>query len=252
MNLSNVWPPLRLTAEEQQYCGYYANEQGPQDGRPGVLRRMWPVTLSATLVTGETSVLIAQFVPSGRRTRVFAMTFSGDIEWWTLELKTLSGEILIQRAPVSTLLNLQTTGGNNASFGFGISEATLSRPNNGPLFFDPNIVLTGSQTLTLTGTVEPDTVSLPGERSVLHTVFHVWEFPAWGPSGTIPETPGQTGAPAAGMAGIGGQGLGVYGPTGPQALRDANARIARQFVSRTQPMGAPVPVVTTRKPTRRK
>lgn len=234
MRLTNVWPELELTAEEAQYNAHYANYNGPQDGRPGVLRRTYPIQLSYSNFSGETNKTTVSFIPSGRRTRLFALTFSGDVEWWIINVATQSSERLIDTTQVSALLNLSQVAGAQARAVFQDSATSLQRPNNGPLVFDPNYLLIGSQSIIFTGFVDTDKLTAPNSRSVLNIGIHVWEFPMWGPSGTVPVAPGSPSSPAAGDQSIGGQGLREQSPVGSAAITQARNNLARQFVTKTK------------------
>lgn len=231
-----------MTEEELRYNAPYANFGGPDDGRPGVLRRMYPLQLIGTTFPGETNQTTQNYLPSGRRTRVFALTFSGDVEWWVLSLRSQSGEIFIESTQVATMLNLARSAGTASSQIFSDSATSLYRPNSGPYTILPNIVLQGSQTLVVSGGFDAGKIPNPNGRTVLNIVFHVWEFPNWGPAGTMPTVaPGQPGAPASGSGQIGGVGLGPMGPVGPAAIAQANEQMQRQLITRNTLRPRPQP-----------
>ena len=192
-DLNCIWPPLQLTEFESQHVGHYAGVR-KADGRayPGVFRRAYPLTLTrARNIDGEADQLVANFAPSGRYTRVFALTFSGDVQYWTLKLRTNPGEVLFQSSVVSTLVNNQNSGAGTAAppqAAFpGIAFTAQPVP---PLVFEPNVVLPGNANLVFEGDVVPawdfyaqNPPVLPPppppypSRAVLHILVHVWEFP---------------------------------------------------------------------------
>jgi hypothetical protein len=190
-DLNTCWPPLQLTEFEAEYVSHYQTPgEGDHPALPGVYRRAYPLGLQRVRnFPGESDELVAQFVPSGRYTRVFAMTFSGDLNWWKLSLRTNPGEVLFEEALVSSLLNMQANGGSSkiqltSSF-FPPSPLLSGCPL--PLLFEPNIVLPGAANLKFEGDILPEWDALlnlldPPQpdartRSVLNILVHVWEFP---------------------------------------------------------------------------
>jgi len=177
MNSTNiVWPELQLTDEERRSVGHYADQE-----RPGVLPRVSQVTLVDTTLAGEASVLAVPFVPSGRRTKIHSITFSGDLELWAVKLEQSSGEQLFGSGfiPVPSLTNLHGMIGMAGSPDFSVSQVLLTRqPMPAPLRLEPALQLDGAQGLIVTGQF-----TAPGggaRRSVLNIAFHYWEFPFMG------------------------------------------------------------------------
>lgn len=180
-DLNVAWPPLLLTEDELDFVRQYADED-----HPGVLRRVYPGTLLRPRnLVGEQDVLSFSFKPSGRFTRVFAVTFSGDTLFWEIKLRTDPGEVLItDYAAIPALLNQGSWG--RAAFvtppatQYEGSYAT-SAPPPGPLLFEPNVALEGTSNLTFEGRVVPewDALTTPQAvtRAVLNIAVHVWEFP---------------------------------------------------------------------------
>lgn len=167
-----TWPSLYLTEDEKRFVRTY-----PDADRPGVLPRVYVLPpLIASNIAGEESRAITRFVPSRRRTRVHSVTFSGDLGNWSVSLRTGSGEVLVESAQVTALLNgPQLT---PAGFAPDWTAATtlLARVNPGILAFDPNIVLSGSDQLIFEG-VDALFGATPNTRTVLNVAVHVWEFP---------------------------------------------------------------------------
>lgn len=177
MNSTNiVWPELQLTDEERRSVGHYADPD-----RPGVLPRVSQVTLVDTSMPGEVSVLAVPFVPSGRRTKIHSITFSGDLEFWSVRLEQSSGEQLFGTGliPVTSLVNLQAMSGLAAGLPSADGENVfLRQPMPAPLRLEPSLQLDGAQGLTVSGICRADKGL--GGRSVLNVAFHYWEFPFMG------------------------------------------------------------------------
>lgn len=166
-------PELFLTEDERRFVRTY-----PDGKYPGVLPRVYTLSpLVDTTIAGEEGRAITRFLPSRRRTRVHSVTFSGDIGVWNVSVRTGSGELLVESAAVTALLNgPQLTG---AAFAPDWTAAVdlLARVQPGILAFDPNVVMSGSDQLLFEG-VSALLGSL-GEngRAVLNIAVHVWEFP---------------------------------------------------------------------------
>lgn len=173
MNIQQVlWPTLELTEWEKQYVSYY--REGNE--KAGVLRRCYPLQMRATNLPDDHEVLDQRFVPSGRRTRLFALTFSGDIDNWEITIATAAGELLTQDwASVSALLNAPFLTPTLPTRVTNLPTQTF--PGGGPLIFDPNVVLERTMTLLLQGRlivpIDPQTPT----RYVLNIACHCWEMP---------------------------------------------------------------------------
>lgn len=175
-----LWPALSLSEDELEHVSYYRTRK-----KPGVRLRIYPVDLQYVQnVPGQNTVLTAIYKPSGRYTRVFAMTVSGGLPFWRVSLQTNPGEELIEMSGLSALFGVQASGaayvGSQTAFGLpGLN--LLAQPPDGPLGFEPNILLPGATNLILRGEVEPAFLDSLEEgdvaRLVLHVAFHVWEFP---------------------------------------------------------------------------
>lgn len=192
-----VFPHPKLTPQEMKGTSLYRRVFKESNGNvtvlPGLMRRIYPFTLISTSFPGEQSVLSINYVTSGLPSLMFGMTFSGDIEFWSIRCQTLSGELLFDTTPVTLLLNLQPRSGTAAvSNAGGSTEVTLDRPMAWPLIWDPPWMVDGSQALQVTG--GPTTPAVyPGvapARGVLNLAFHVWEIPGvQGTRGPAPPTP---------------------------------------------------------------
>lgn len=169
--LINPLPELTLTPEEKRVVGHY-----PSASLPGVLDRRYSLQLSQSAVAGDTSQPSAVFIPSGRRVKLYAITFSGDVEAWAIMLRLNSGEQLFQNPTrVTALLNAASTVGTAAQPDFTAGSTLLQRSTFQPWTYDPPLVLEGTQSLTVDGT--PLVSLATNQRTVLNLCFWVWEFP---------------------------------------------------------------------------
>lgn len=167
-NTQVVWPALELLEFEKQFCNYYREGE-----RPGVLRRIYPLRLVDSSLPDDVQQLSVRFVPSGRRTRVFAVTMSGDLDNWMLKVSTPSGELYTQDfASVSALLN------HPLLLPVLPAPPEAIYPPGGPLEFEPNIVLERTMVLLFDGyTIVPAAHFEYPTRFVLNLAIHCWEMP---------------------------------------------------------------------------
>lgn len=211
----SCWPKPILTEEEGKNAAIYREVLPNGTVKQGIERRIYPFQLIRTTFPGEQSVLTVNYVTSGQRTLLHAITFSGDIEFWNVTCRTLSGQNLFADASVASLLNLPKINGAVTPTISGLpgTDTTwpfaLLRPNGGPLVYDPPWVLDGSQALTLTGATRADSgfetgaaqyISGANSRGVLWVAFHVWEIPGYGgvrgPRPPSPRLPGKPAVPS--------------------------------------------------------
>lgn len=183
------WPRMKLTPyEEKQGANKYYDHA---KGKRGVLRKLYAghLSLNATIRQPVFNFQIA------RRCRVFAMTASGDIAQFKVQLQDSSGEqYLAQPVTLASLLGgyveipppafsaaAGNTGGwtptdTNVANNLGWQYPIGTPRTNAPLVFEPNICLDSNQVLSLSGFPMTD------YNSVNYRVdfcFHVWEFPSW-------------------------------------------------------------------------
>ena len=78
-----VWPVCTLTPEEAEFCSVYA-EVGGEQPKPGVLNRVYPKRFVVSSFPGEISVPAGRFQSSGRYTKVYGVTFSGELKRWMI------------------------------------------------------------------------------------------------------------------------------------------------------------------------
>lgn len=162
------WPRLQLTEEEQQYCSKYAD---PASGKRGVLRRIYTGTLSLTSVIRQPVFSLG----IARRTRVMALTASGDLTQFRIQLSDTSGEQYLPDYSVASnvfggfnLIPPSASYPTGETFNYG-TPLTLS-----PFVLEPNICLDANQSLVLSGL---PLMPYAGMSFFMEVCFHVWEFP---------------------------------------------------------------------------
>ena len=172
------WPRLVLTDEEKSYSiGKYYDP----DVKYRALRRMYSggLTLNDIQRTPTFGFQIA------RRCRVFAMTASGDLHRFRIQVQDSSGEQYFADAMHAG----HVFGGYNAlAPGFvappqPIPAGPIGMPlTHAPFVFEPNIVLDSNQVLNLIGS---SPTPYQNVNYYMEVTFHVWEFPSM--FGTSPQ-----------------------------------------------------------------
>ncbi len=186
------WPRMKLTPGEERMnqVKYFDHERGAR----GVLRKIYGgfLTLTSTIRAPVFNFGIS------RRCRVFGLTASGDIAQFKIQLQDSSGEnYLADPVSMPSLLGgyvemppasygdltAGSQGGfppvvNDAAAGNDLGwAAAIGAPKTyAPLIFEPNIVLSPNQNLTVNG------FPMAGYATIDYRVdlcFHVWEFPGW-------------------------------------------------------------------------
>ena len=162
------WPRLQLTADESKWVSQYYD---PNKGRT-VVRRIYNGALSLTDIQRQPTFNFQ----IARRSRVFALTASGDLSQFKIQLQNSSGEQYFsepiaasnifggynQRPPSAIYPDF------NQVMGFPFTLA--------PFVIEPNIVLQPNQTLNLIGS---EMIPYAGKNYTIEVVFHVWEFPGY-------------------------------------------------------------------------
>lgn len=162
------WPRLQLTAEEQKYVSKYFD---PAKSR-GVVRR----TYNGQLVLSSVQRQPTFPFQIARRARVFALTASGDLTQFRIQLQDSSGEQYFAE-PVAAS---NVFGGYNQMPGSAIYPnftQVLGFPfTTCPFVLEPNIVLNPNQVLNLIGDAQ---ANYAGTNYRMEVCFHVWEFPGF-------------------------------------------------------------------------
>lgn len=179
----NVWPLLELTPQEREFVGHYASPT-----KPGVLRRSYGTTLRISNIAGDPQQPAQLVTFSGRRVRIFGLTFSGDLGAWLLQLSSPAGTLYTNGlVSVASLLNREEDlTGPNMLPEWEVSQGSprhyLDNQTSTPLLFDPNIVIEGTDALIFSGQLGASWLARAGTsdyRAVLNVGIHVWEFPEW-------------------------------------------------------------------------
>ncbi len=178
------WPRLRLTADEATKWTPYSS---PKLLQKNVIYRAY----AGEVILDMTNKEDTETIQISRRSRVFAMTASGDVfniemqiydsvgEQYTMGWVPVSNMILGTAADFRGFANFQPAFGLPAGVpvGYVFGAASVA-----PHVFEPNIVLDPNQTLSFKARTMNALTALPAdpqtnETSLLSFVVHVWEFP---------------------------------------------------------------------------
>ncbi len=193
-----TWPQVELTDYELKFVRTY------KDGKyPGVLRRAYEVFFNSKAdpqTPGLENIKISGQVQISRRTRVFGLTFAGNLGSWRLNIKTASGELMTpvpigaDGPPIVSSMIAGSSWNALSAFGDQAFVSGLETPAGavvtnfagsftaGPLLIDPNWELSPNETLMFEGTSIDNqaTTEFPMEapaQKLLAITVHVWEFP---------------------------------------------------------------------------
>lgn len=193
------WPKLQLTDYEKKHVGIYKT-----DKKPGVLRRAYRMQLAsqAQPTKGIPAVKLLDKIQIARRSRVFAVTFSGNLGAWRLAVTNTNGTIYTNPAPRSQqfpIVSSLVAGSfyNSLALGGAIPPVIALQPTNGvsdslqlgplldttqsfPWIIEPNWVLQPNETLLFQGvSVFPDVTveQIYTMPTVLNIVVYAWEYP---------------------------------------------------------------------------
>lgn len=202
-----AWPNLELTDYERKFVRIYKTKD-----RPGVLNRRYKVVLNSQALPEQNLPIITLSgqVQIARRSRVYALTFTGNMDRWRLNISNASGTQYTNKSPrgqldpvVSSMVpgdyaNALSLGALVppliASLGVGIGpeisfkDAPIFFQGNQPypLLIDPNWLLMPNETLIFSGTplnvsiLDPNTQKPIDPPLTLTIGIHVWEFPLMG------------------------------------------------------------------------
>jgi len=162
------WPRCQLTAEESKYVSKYFDPEK----RRNVVRRVYNGSLTLNSVTRQPTFPFQ----IARRARVFALTASGDITQFRIQLQDSSGESYFAESVAAS----NVFGGYNQMPGSAIYPnftQVLGFPFTlSPFVLEPNIVLKPNQVLNLVGEAQ---APYAGTAYRMEVCFHVWEFPGF-------------------------------------------------------------------------
>lgn len=180
----NPWSELELTEYERRFVRHYQHTDEKGKTYPGVLRRTYPLFLTNQAIP-EINILQARFserLQISRRARVFGLTFSGNLDQWSINLKKTTGETFnpgINGLPDIAIPNTLQMSTNYFKFSL-IGEAPIGSnaevyESRLPFIMEPNIELWPNTTLIFEG--QPYDLEQQPPRRVLAIGVHVWEFP---------------------------------------------------------------------------
>lgn len=215
------WPHLELTDYEKRFVAAYSTPAVPATksspaipGKPGVLRRLYKVILNNTAhagVPGYEDIHLTGGVQISRASRVFGLTFSGDVHAWRLKMFLASGTEFTPKLSGGVYPMVSTL---SPGASWNLAATTMDQPDNltinavatrqiamqqAPMIIEPNWELDQNETLMFDG--EAQSVS----ALILEIGVHVWEFPGMtrGLEGPEKEEPPRMGA---GPSNSGGRG----------------------------------------------
>lgn len=185
-----TWPKLELTDWERKYVRPYAQEVRLANGQlgrlPGVLRRVYPLLTTNDTTLGEPS----NRIQISRRSRVFGLTFSGDISYTRLQITNASGTLYTVGDPRTNVQPFVSAMCSGSIYMFGSNNGGLPDFGNvtavgddvqlavneqtAPLLIEPNWILQPNETLIFNAEFDVDSGTAV---RVLNIAVHVWEFP---------------------------------------------------------------------------
>jgi hypothetical protein len=176
---------LRLTAEERRWNDYYPTRKPDGSVRLGVLLRRYAQTVS--LSSAQPTAVLTHF--TSRRSRVWCVTWSGDVYGLRVKLRDSTGEsylvdschlpTLSGVSPHSPLSVLPILPPYPAAIVPG--DAALQSPPRWQWLIEPNIVLPGLKQLLFEYSLEntSDPALAAGGAYRVTQVVHAWEFPGY-------------------------------------------------------------------------
>ena len=206
-----AWPTPELTEYEKKYVRLYrepmldanggqVTRNGEPQFWPGVLRRMYKVALNNVAIPDVNPYTdgphFSQQYLATRRTRVFGLTFFGDVASWYLNIKSLSGETytkdpcLVSSMQAGTPFDADAAIGEQPGFPpTSVTNSIIRSVAEYGIMLDPNWILDQNDGLVFEGTLAAgakigpydveDPVGLSPYR-ILVIGIHVWEFPNMG------------------------------------------------------------------------
>lgn len=209
------WPSLTLTDYEREYVRMYKSDEWP-----GVLRRAYNLQLASEAQPANNipaPKLIDKY-QIGRRSRIFAITFSGNPDCWRLSVSNTNGTQYTipaprsQQFPIVTSLvagsyynalalssipnpiNAGPLPGNPVNFtdsiGYSpeLNATAFSHFQSFPWMIEPNWVCQPNESIFFTGTPIPPNFVLDGGDGpeeftmpiLLNITVYAWEFPGMG------------------------------------------------------------------------
>jgi len=212
------WPNLQLTEYEKEFCSMYKIPAG----KPGVLRRIYRLQLASIAQPEQNIPLVSTIakIQIARRSRIFGITFSGNLDSWRLSVKNTNGTQYTNPTPRTNLFPVVSSliagslfsaaalgsglgtpalpiplplpvGANPQPQSFGpaaeFSGQTIQTRQNFPWLIEPNWVCQANETIIFEGADISPTYVIQGETpiifrlpQILNIAYYAWEFPGMG------------------------------------------------------------------------
>jgi hypothetical protein len=180
------WPEVDLTDYERKFVRTYKTEN-----YPGVLKRVYQAQLY-TAISQEplfTQPRFSDQLQISRRSRIFGLLFTGDIDAWELQITNASGtlytlgDVINAAPPVVSSMVPGTFYNRRANIGAPPNpNDTQIQMVSYPLLIEPNWVLLPNETLIFNGALTGSAAGDEQNTYMLSIGIHVWEFPKMGTS----------------------------------------------------------------------
>ena len=204
--IGTAFPELDLTEYEKTKVSYYATKD-----KPGVLNRIYKRSLysQARPTQNIPTVRTVEQLQISRRSRIYGLTFTGNLDRWRLNLRNASGTAYNLKTPRTNRDPIVASMIGGSSYGSGAALGGLTPPLNftppiqsnsiGPTFnfegfnylaktfqafpfiVEPNWVLLPNETFIIEGTPIDITLTVGQETItpllILNVCIYVWEFP---------------------------------------------------------------------------
>src|SRR5882672_1225969 len=91
-----AWPSLELTEYERKFVRIYRTKD-----KPGVLNRRYKITLNSIALPDQNlpQVTLSGNIQIARRSRIYALTFVGNMDRWRLNISNASGTQYTNKSP---------------------------------------------------------------------------------------------------------------------------------------------------------
>lgn len=169
-----MFQKLRLTEYERKWNDYYDTA-----GKRGVLLRRYPYDFTIDSSTRTVTV----YHQAARRSRVFMVTWAGDVNAVTVDISTSTGETYTvdpMHLPLLAGSNALSTACKSALLPSYASPFNVRAQSMYALILEPNIVLPGvKQLLFKYGLEDPLDTTEPTNPYRIAFVVHQWEFPGF-------------------------------------------------------------------------
>lgn len=181
-------PLLRLTQDEKRWSDYFSSMDANGRSRHGVVNRLYPFSIN---LTGARPTATAIFRTS-RRSRVYGITWSGDVNAARVQLTSSTGETyFVQPLHIPLVSGHGVWSTLNEGAGLFPPYPTAAVVGAAPVFtrdpmwdfeIEPNWVLPANKQLQFDYTLEnpnDPALTVEGMAYQINHVVCVFEFPGW-------------------------------------------------------------------------